>query len=458
MRQSQLFTKTTREAPKDEKSVNAQLLIRAGFIDKLMTGVYSLLPLGLLVFKKIENIIREEMNEIGGQEVLLPALHPKENWSKTGRWQYPEMFKLKSRAGRDYSLGWTHEEIITPLVQKFVNSYKDLPLSVYQIQDKFRDELRAKSGLLRGVEFVMKDLYSFHKDEKDLDRYYEEVKRAYFQIFKRCGLGEYTFLTLASGGAFSKYSHEFQTITSGGEDKIYLCLKCREAINKEIIKEENYKCPKCGGKKLEIKKAIETGNIFKLRDRFSRAFNFTFKDKDGKEKIVFMGCYGMGLSRLMGAIVEVHHDKAGIIWPEETAPFQVHLIQIENNPKVKKTAEKLYQDLSSRATAKGKEENLFSSPSLGSGGLKSKLEILYDDRDKSPGEKFAEADLIGIPHRIVISERTLTRDCVEIKKRNEKKTKLIKIDQLSRFLKSHIGEGSGEPSGCRVATRRKKKR
>jgi prolyl-tRNA synthetase len=222
MRQSQLFTETQKEAPKDEKSINAQLLIRAGFVDKLMTGVYSYLPLGWRVLKKIENIIREEMQEIGGQEVLLPVLHPKENWLKTNRWRYEEMFKLKNRAGKDFSLGWTHEEIITPLVKKFVKSHKDLPLFVYQIQDKFRDELRVKSGLLRGVEFIMKDLYSFHQDEKDLDKYYEKVKRAYFQIFKRCDMSKQTFLTLASGGTFSKYSHEFQTVTPRGEDIIYL--------------------------------------------------------------------------------------------------------------------------------------------------------------------------------------------------------------------------------------------
>ncbi len=207
MHQSQFFTKISKEPPKDEASINARFLIRAAFIDKLMSGVYSFLPLGLRIEKKLENIIREEINKIGGEELLLPALHPKENWSKTDRWQYPEMFKLKNRAGKDLSLGWTHEEIITPLIKKFVKSYKDLPVYVYQFQTKFRDELRAKSGLLRGVEFLMKDLYSFHKDEEDLSRYYEKVKQAYFKIFKRCGLGKETFLTLASGGAFSKYSH-----------------------------------------------------------------------------------------------------------------------------------------------------------------------------------------------------------------------------------------------------------
>ena len=443
MRQSQIFTKTSTEAPKDERSINAQLLIRAGFVDKLMAGVYSYLPFGLRVLKKIENIIREEMNKIGGQEALFPALHPKENWQRTGRWQYPEMFKIKSRAGKDFSLGWTHEEVITPLVRKFVKSYKDLPLAVYQIQDKFRDELRAKSGLLRGVEFIMKDLYSFHKDEKDLDRYYEKVKKSYFQILKRCDLEKQTFLTLASGGTFSKYSHEFQAITPYGEDEIYVCTKCRVAVNREIIREHPF-CPQCHSKNLELRRAIEMGNIFKLQDKYTKAFDFRLRDKQGKEKSILMGCYGIGLSRLMGAIVEVHHDEKGIRWPKEVSPFQVHLIQlaelrsssqrrdgrrnlfqrasrasanastIGDTSKIKKAAEKIYQYLQ-----------------------KSGIEVLYDDReDKRPGEKFADADLIGIPIRIVVSERTLKRNLVELKRRGGREIKLIK----TKLLNSHISK------------------
>jgi len=421
MKQSELFAKTKKQAPREEVSINSQFLVKGGFIDKLMAGVYSYLPLGLKVLGKIENIIREEMNKIGGQEISLPALQPKENWELTDRWKYPEMFKLKSRAGKDFSLGWTHEEIVTPLVKKFVKSYGDLPVYVYQFQNKFRDELRAKSGLLRGVEFLMKDLYSFHINEADLDKYYERAKQSYFEIFERCGLAKQTFLTIASGGAFSKYSHEFQTITPYGEDEIYLCLKCKLAINKEIIKEEKYQCSKCGNKNLEIKKAIEVGNIFKLREKFTKPFNFKFRDKDGKEKIVIMGCYGIGLSRLMGAVVEVCHDEKGIIWPKEVAPFQVHLIQInptgsrfgrqENSQKVKKAAEKLSQDL-----------------------LKHEIDALYDDRNnKTAGEKFADADLIGIPWRIVISEKTLVKNSVEIKKRGEDEVKMIKISQISNF-------------------------
>lgn len=412
MFQSQIFTKTIKQASRDEKSINAQLLIRAGFIDKLTAGVYSYLPLGLRALKRIENIIREEMNNISGQEVLLPALHPKEIWQRTERWQYPEMFKLKNRQGKDFSLGWTHEEVITPLVKKFVKSYKDLPIFVYQIQDKFRDELRSKSGLLRGREFIMKDLYSFHQDEPDLERYYEKVKKAYFRIFKRCGIGRQTFLTSASGGTFSKYSHEFQTVTDFGEDEIYLCQKCKIGVNREIIQKEKYQCPKCKSRKLVIKKSIEVGNIFKLKDRFSKPFDFKFRNEKGLEKFVLMGCYGIGLGRLLGAVAEVHHDNKGIIWPDGVAPFDIHLVRVENNKKIKQVSQKLYQDLQKR-----------------------EKEVLYDDReDKSAGEKFVEADLIGIPRRIVISERTLKRDSVEIKERKKKEMKLVKIDRLPQFL------------------------
>ena len=422
MLQSQLFTKTIKQAPKDEKSINAQLLIRAGFVDKLMAGVYSYLPLGLRVLKKIENIIREEMNNISGQEVFMPVLHPKEIWQKTERWQYSEMFKLKNRQGKDFGLGWTHEEVITPIAQKFVKSYKDLPVFIYQIQDKFRDELRAKSGLLRGREFMMKDLYSFHQDESDLEKYYQKVIKAYFRIFKRCGIERQTFLTSASGGAFSKYSHEFQTLTDSGEDEIYLCQKCKLGVNREIIEKERYQCPECKSRKLVTKKSIEVGNIFKLKERFSKAFDFKFRDEKGLEKFVLMGCYGIGLGRLLGAVVEVYHDDKGIIWPKQVAPFDVHLIQIEKCPnrndlefysrKIKKASQKLYQDLQKQG-----------------------IEVLYDDREeKSAGEKFAEADLIGIPIRIVISEKTLAKNSAEIKKREKKEVKLVKIKRLPQFL------------------------
>ena len=409
MRQSELFSKTLKEAPKDEKSISAKLLIRAGFIDKVSSGLYNFLPLGYRVHKKIENIIREEMNNIDAQEVYLVALHPREFWEKTNRWKIKEIFKLKSQSGKEYALSWTHEEIITPLAKKFISSYKDLPKYVYQIQVKMRDELRPKSGVLRTKEFIMKDLYSFHCSKSDLDNYYERVKNAYFKIFERCGILPFTYLTLASGGTFSDYSHEFQTICSAGEDTIYICSQCDFAINKEI-KSEFKECPVCGNKNFIKKNTIEVGNIFKLGTKYSKAFNLTFKDKDGKDKIVIMGCYGIGLGRLMGAIVERNNDKNGIIWPEEVAPYKVHLIKLESQEKeVEEISEKIYKEF-----------------------LKNNIEVLYDDRiDKSPGEKLKEADLIGIPYRVIVSKRTLSKKCVEVKKRSEKKIEMIKVDNLA---------------------------
>ena len=412
MKQSQLFTKTKREAPKDEEAINAQLLIRAGFIDKLMAGVYTFLPLGFRVLKKIENIIREEMNKAGGQEILMPSLQPKENWVKTGRWNtYDSLFRFTSYYSKiDYAFGPTHEEVVSPLMKKFIFSYKDLPKYIFQIQNKFRDEKRAKSGLLRGREFFMKDLYSFHQDEADLDKYYEKIKKAYRQIFKRVGLEKLTYLTFASGGTFSKYSHEFQTLTPAGEDVIYICDKCKIAINKEIIAEQN-SCPQCGNKNLREDKAVEVGNIFKLKTRYSTPFNLKYKDEKGNEKDVIMGCYGMGLNRLMGAIVETFNDEKGIIWPEAVAPFQIHLLQLStDNKKLIIFADKIYNTLQ-----------------------KYNIDILYDDRQNaSIGEKFADADLIGIPWRAVISERTGNK--IEIKKRNEKNTRLVSEKELVRVI------------------------
>jgi len=414
MKQSRLFTKTTRQAPKDEESINAKLLVRGGFVQKLMAGVYSYLPLGFKVVKKIENIIREELYNISAQEILMPALHPKKIWEKTDRWKYEEMFKLENRSGQEFSLGWTHEEIVVPLIQGFVQSYRDLPLSVFQIQDKFRDELRAKSGMLRGVEFLMKDLYSFHKDTEDLNEFYLQVKDAYFKIFDRAGIKDETIYTLASGGTFSKYSHEFQTITPAGEDTIYICPKCRVAVNEEIIEDQNHQCPECQNKKLEIKTAIEVGNIFKQQDKFTKPFGFTYKDQDGKEKSIQMGAYGIGLGRLMGAVVEVHYDDEGIIWPEEVAPFRFHLLRIGDGEELNQKAEEAYQQLS-----------------------KEGFEVLFDDREgKSAGEKFADYDLIGIPWRIVISENTLKEDSVELKKRDQEELKKLKINQLIQELKN----------------------
>lgn len=412
MRQSELFVKTKREAPKDDEAINAKLLIQAGFVDKLMAGVYTFLPLGLRVFKKIENIIRKEMEVVGGAEILMPSLQPKANWTKTGRWEtYDSLYRFESHYSKnELALGPTHEEIISPLMAKSIFSHKDLPKYVFQIQNKFRDEKRTKSGLLRGREFFMKDLYSFHKDEADLDEYYEKVKKSYEKIFKIVGLGKLTYLTFASGGSFSKYSHEFQTLTSAGEDIIYICDKCRVAVNKEIIGEQN-SCPHCGNKSLRRGKAVEVGNIFKLKTKFSQPFDLNYKDEKGEKRQIIMGCYGIGLNRLIGAIVEIYHDEKGIIWPESVAPFRAHLIGLAvNNRRLTTFTDKIYKSLQ-----------------------KAGVEVLYDDRkDVSIGEKFNDADLIGIPYRLVISEKTGGK--IEIKKRGSDKLKLISEKELYEFI------------------------
>ncbi len=412
MKQSVLFTKTSKNLPKNETSFNAQALIRAGFIDKLGAGIYSYLPLGMRVLNKINDIVKQEMNKIGGQEILLPALNPKENWQKTGRWETLDvLFKLSGADKKEYALGATHEEIVTPLLQKHIFSYKELPVYAYQIQTKFRNELRAKSGLLRGREFLMKDLYSFHTKQEDLDNFYKIVQKAYFKIYERCGILDKTYLTYAAGGTFSKYSHEFQTVTEAGEDKIYICDSCNIAINEEIIEEQKV-CPLCSSSKFREEKAVEVGNIFKLGTKFSDAFSFNYADIDGKEKPVIMGCYGLGPSRVMGTVVEISNDSAGIIWPEEIAPFKVHLIALSNGKQdIENTAEKVYNDL-----------------------LAHDIDVIYDDRDIGAGQKLADADLIGCPYRIVISEKTLKKQSIELKYRAESNLEMIKIDELVNIL------------------------
>ncbi|MBI4691906.1 MAG: prolyl-tRNA synthetase [Candidatus Terrybacteria bacterium] len=412
MLQSKLFPKTQKQAPRDEISANAQLLIRAGFIDKLMAGVYTFLPLGFRVLKKIENIIREEMVGAGGQEILMPALQPKENWDKTGRWEtMNDLYRIKDARDKEFALGPTHEEIIFPFLKKTISSYKDLPVYVFQIQNKFRMELRAKSGLLRGREFLMKDFYSFHANENDRDRYYDLMIDIYKRVFARAGVGKETYFTFAPGGTFSKYSDEFQTVTEAGEDVVHICDKCRKAINNEIFREQR-KCPQCGKSDFRKEKAIEVGNIFKLKNKFAEDFDLKFKDKDGHEKFVITACYGIGLGRLMGAVVEVNHDDKGIIWPEAVAPFRIHLLLLNNELRIKNKADELYKDLQ-----------------------KAKIEVLYDDRDDvSAGEKFAEADLIGIPYRVVVSEKTAAQNKLEIKKRNEAKARLITKKELLKYV------------------------
>lgn len=408
MKQSQLFTRTIKELPKDETSFNAQMLIRAGFVDKVAAGVYSFLPLGLRVLNNIREIISQEMEAVGGQEISMTAFASKEMWQATGRFDTMDvLFKLAGSDQKEYVLNPTHEEVVTPLVSKFVNSYKDLPFSVFQIQTKFRNEKRAKAGLMRGREFLMKDLYSFHTSQEDLDNYYEQVLAAYTRIFERVGLGDLTYMTYASGGTFSKYSHEFQTLTDAGEDIIYTCPKCKMAVNKEIIEDQNT-CPKCGNSDLIQEKAVEVGNIFKLGTKYSEPFDLSYMDASGEKKLVIMGCYGIGLSRVMGTIVEVCHDDRGIIWPETVAPFKIHLISLNQNEK----AEEIYQELKTAG-----------------------FEVLFDDRDKGAGEKFADADLIGCPIRLVLSTKTLENGSIEIKYRKETESKNIPLTDLIKNLK-----------------------
>ncbi len=407
MRQSQLFTKTRKEAPKDEKSSNAQLLIRAGFIHKEMAGVYTLLPLGVRVMENIARIIREEMNAIGGQEMFLTVLQEKKLWEKTDRWSddvVDNWFKTELKNGTELGLGFTHEEPLTALMKNHISSYKDLPVYAYQIQTKLRNELRAKSGIMRAREFMMKDLYSFNRSEEDLDAFYESAKKAYANVYNRCGIGDVTFLTFASGGTFSKYSHEYQTISDAGEDIIYLDREKGLAVNKEVLSDDVLGDLGLSRKKLEKVKAIEVGNIFKQKEKFSEPLSLTFVDEDGKEKPVIMGAYGIGLGRLMGTIVEVLHDSAGIIWPEEVTPYDVHLVSLIEA----KDADGVYEKLKEKG-----------------------ISVLYDDRQAvRAGQKFADADLIGIPKRIVVSDKTLKEKSVEVKMRSEKDAQLVKITQL----------------------------
>jgi len=392
MRQSELFTKARREAPADEVVKNAQLLIRAGFIQKEMAGVYSYLPLGLRTLDNIVRIVREEMNVLGGQEVLLSSLQNPELWKKTDRWDEDVWFKTSLNAGGELGFGWTQEEAITHIASQHVSSYRDLPFSVYQIQTKFRNEERAKSGIMRGREFLMKDLYSFHADEKDLDVFYEKATEAYRSVFRRAGIGDRTFLTFASGGAFSKYSHEFQTLCDAGEDTVYVAREKHLAINEEVLTDEVLADLGLSKDELEEAPAVEVGNIFKLGTRFSEPLGLSYLDREGKSRPVVMGCYGIGPTRLMGTIVETLADEKGLVWPAEVAPFSVHLVSLgKPGDAVAKGADALYEDL----VAAG-------------------IETLYDDRDMSAGQKFAESDLIGIPSRIVVGKEAAASGTFEV--------------------------------------------
>lgn len=410
MKQSQLFTRTKKDTPKDEVSKNAQLLIRAGFVHKEMAGVYSFLPLGLRVLNNVIQIIREEMNVVGGQEVSLTTLQEKALWEKTDRWDDAKVdvwFKTTLKNGTEVGLGWSHEEAITRLMQQQISSYRDFPVLAYQFQTKFRNETRAKSGIMRTREFIMKDLYSFSRTAEEHEKIYASVRNAYIEVFKRVGLGEQTYPAFASGGAFSKFSEEFQTVSDAGEDMIYIDEASGQALNKEVLNDETLATLGLKKENLIEKKSIEVGNIFTLGTRFSEPLGLTFKDEEGKSQPVIMGCYGIGPARVMGTIAEILSDESGLVWPESVAPFQVHLLSLGTLEK----AEEIY-----------------------SGLTKAGVEVLYDDRDANAGEKFADSDLIGIPYRVVVGKRGLEKGVAEVKKRSTGEVEEVSFENLLSFL------------------------
>ena len=423
MRQSQLFTKTRKEAPKDEVAKNAELLIRGGFIHKEMAGVYSYLPLGLRVIKNIEKIIREEMNAIGGIEMKTSVLQNKEVWEKSNRWDdavVDNWFKTKLKNGGEVGLSFTNEEAYSNILKQYVSSYKDLPAYPYDFKEIFRNETRSKSGIMRGREFYWKALYSFSRDEIEHNKFYTEATEAYKKIFTRAGIGDKTYLTYASGGTFSKFSHEFQAVCETGEDNIYIHtdddgkgLKMDEghaAINKEIFTDDLKKDLGLSGDFVE-KKAIEVGNIFSLGTKFSEPFDLKYKNEKGEDIMVFMGSYGIGLGRLMGTIVELLSDERGIVWPKEVAPFKMHIVLIEGE-NTRAEADKLYKELTDAGA-----------------------EVLYDDRDLRAGEKFADSDLIGIPTRVIVSEKSLEKGGFELVDRKSGESRIVGASEILKEAK-----------------------
>jgi len=404
MKYSQSLIKTYKETPREAENISSALLLRGGFIDQETSGVYSLLPLGWKVIAKISQIIREEMEAIGGQEVFLPSMQPKELWQETGRWDKmdPPLFKFKDRHEKDFALGSTHEEVIVDLARDRISSYKELPQMLYQIQTKFRNEIRSTGGLLRTREFLMKDAYSFHKNDEDLEKYYQKVIQAYHKIFKRCGV-EARIVEAHSGSIGGKRSNEFMLLSKTGEDKIYLCGACDWAVNLEVTRDVKT-CPGCGGQ-IKVANAIEVAHIFYLGDLYSKKMKATFTDEDGKPKPFVMGCYGIGIPRLAAAIVEANHDEKGIIWPENIAPFEVYLAEL----------------------AEGKAKEIYAH--LTQAGI----EVLYDDRPDSAGVKFSDADLLGVPYRAIVSEKT--GDKIEVKRRDEEKSSLTTFDKFIEQLR-----------------------
>jgi prolyl-tRNA synthetase len=411
MRVSQLFTKTSKTAPADEIAKNAQLLIRAGYVYKVMAGVYAYTPLGLRVLENIKQIVREEMNAIGGQELIMSSLQKRETWEVTGRWDDEVVdvwFKSKLKDDTEVGFGWSHEEAIIEMLKTFLKSYKDLPINVYQFQTKMRNELRAKSGIMRGREFIMKDMYSCSVDEAQHEAFYQATIEAYNRVYDRLGIGEDTYMTFASGGAFTQFSHEFQTICDAGEDVVYLHREKNIAVNEEVMSDESLAELGIKREELEKVKTAEVGNIFNFGTQKSADTGFTFTNKEGVEQLVHLGSYGIGITRVMGVIVEKFSDEAGIIWPEAVAPFRVYLATIGD---VTEQADELYADLQARG-----------------------IDVLYDDRDARPGDKFADADLIGIPHRIVLSPRLVEQGSYEYKARIDTQAQVLTRDELVAIL------------------------
>ena len=416
MRISQTFSKTTKTVPGDEKAINALLLIKAGFIYKEMAGVYAYLPLGLRVIENIKTIIRDEMNKLGASELLMTSLQAKDVWQTTGRWSDDVVdiwFKSKLQNGTEVGLGWSHEEPLMAMISKYVKSYRDLPVSVYQFQTKLRNELRAKSGIMRGREFLMKDMYSFNRSQKELDDFYDRTKQAYLNVYERVGLGPYTFMTFASGCSFTQFSHEFQTETSSGEDVIYLDRTKRLAVNEEVYSDSVL--AQLGLKKSELEQinAAEVGNIFNFGSVKGEQMGVYFTDDKGIRQPIYLSSYGIGVSRLMGVIAEHFNDESGLVWPEAIAPAKVYLMAIGES-KVTKLADQIYNILTGNGVA-----------------------VLYDDRDIRPGEKFADADLMGIPWRVVVNSESVTNDRYEIKSRSKKTSEYMKQEAMVKKLAIH---------------------
>ena len=416
MRMSNLFTKTLRSAPADEQALNAQLLIRAGYIYKEMAGVYAYLPLGLKVQENIKRIVREEMNAISGQELIMTNLQRQDLWEKTDRWDENKVdvwFKTKLQNETELGLAWSHEEPITDMMRSYISSYRDLPANVYQFQTKLRNEVRAKSGIMRGREFVMKDLYSYSLDDAQHQKFYDSVIEAYLRVFERVGIGDKTYTTYASGGAFTQFSHEFQTVTHAGEDIIYLDKEKKLAINKEVYTDEVITQLGLDRSKLEEVKASEVGNIFSFGTAKSEQLDLYYTDKDGKKKAVVLGSYGIGITRLMGVIAELFADDKGLVWPESIAPYRVHLVRTNDKEETVTAADKLYKGLTESGIA-----------------------VIYDDRNLRVGESLADADLLGIPHRVVLSDKTIANNTLEWKKRTESEARVINESELLKILEA----------------------